>query len=99
MRVSNPVFGMTLLSALCGCGGVQYAVAVNAASSRVEEAKAVGAEHLAPFEYYCATEHLEQAQIEASEASYSDAVNFAREAEQYAGKAVELTQAALRARP
>jgi uncharacterized protein DUF4398 len=99
MRVSNPVFGMTLWGALCGCGGVQYAVVANAAASRVEEARAVGAEQLAPFEYYCAREHLEQAQIEASEASYSDAVNFAREAEQYAGKAIELTHAARRARP
>ncbi len=99
MRVSIPVFGMALWGALSGCGGVHYAIMVNAAASRVEEAKAVGAEQLAPYEYYSAKEHLEQAEIEASEASYSDAVHFAREAEQYASKAIELTQAARRARP
>ena len=40
-----------LLSA-SGCGGVHYAIAVNSAASKVEEAKAVGAEQLAPYEYY-----------------------------------------------
>jgi Domain of unknown function (DUF4398) len=82
----------------CGCGGVHYAISVNSAASRVEEAKAVGAEQLAPYEYYYAKEHLEQAQIEASEASYSDAANLAEEAETYAGKAIELAQSAKRAR-
>jgi hypothetical protein len=90
---------MALWGALCGCGGLHYAIMVNAAASRVEEAKAIGAEQLAPYEYYYAKEHLEQAQIEASEASYSDAVNLAQEAEQYANKAIELAQTARRARP
>ena len=70
---------------------MHYAIAVNAASSRVEEAKALGAEQLAPYEYYFATEHLRQAQIEAGEASYSDAANLAEEAEEYANTAIELT--------
>jgi len=99
MRVSIPAFGMAVWGALCGCGGVHYAIVINAAASRVEEAKAVGAEQLAPYEYYSAKEHLEQAQIEASEASYSDAANLAQEAEQYASKAIELTQAARRTKP
>jgi hypothetical protein len=99
MRVSIPAFGIALGAALSGCGGVHYSIAVNGAASRVEEAKAVGAEQLAPYEYYCAKEHLEQAQIEASDASYSDAVAFAREAEQCASKAIELTEAARRTRP
>jgi hypothetical protein len=84
---------------LIGCGGVNYAIAVNSAASRVEEAKAVGAEQLAPYEYYYAKEHLEQAQIEAGEASYSDAANLAEEAETYAAKAIELAQTARRTRP
>jgi hypothetical protein len=84
---------------LPGCGGVHYAIVVNAAAARVEEAKAVGAEQLAPYEYYYAKEHLEQAQLEASEASYSDAANLAQEAESYANKAIELAQTARRARP
>lgn len=91
--------GAAMASALCGCGGIQYSVAVNAAASRVEEARALGADQLAPYEYYFAKEHLQQAQIEASEASYSDAVNLAEEAEDHANSAIELTQKALRTRP
>jgi hypothetical protein len=99
MRLSIFALGMATWGALCGCGGLHYAIVVNAAASRVEEAKAVGAEQLAPYEYYYAKEHLEQAQIEASEASYSDAANLAEQAEQYANKAIELAQTARRARP
>ncbi len=94
-------FAGALLLALgsAGCGGVHYAIAMNSAASRVEEAKAVGAEQLAPYEYYYAKEHLQQAQIYASEASYSDAANTADEAEEYAAKAIELAQSARRTRP
>jgi hypothetical protein len=87
-----------LVSALVGCGGVHYAINITSATSRLEEAQALGAEQLAPYEYYYAKEHLEQAQIEASEASYSDAANLAEEAETYANKAIELSQTAKRAR-
>ncbi|HZU84194.1 MAG TPA: DUF4398 domain-containing protein [Polyangiaceae bacterium] len=78
---------------------MQYSVVVSGASARVEEARAVGAEQLAPYEYYYAREHLEQAQIEAAEASYSDATRLAQEAEVYASKAIELAEIARRARP
>jgi len=44
-------------------------------------------------------EHLEQAQVEAAQASYSDAANLADEAEEYASKAIELAQSARRERP
>jgi hypothetical protein len=76
-------------SVLVGCGGIQYTVVSSAASSRLEEARALGAERLAPYEYYFAKEHLEQAQIEASHASYSDAVLLAQEADRYASTAIE----------
>ena len=83
--------------AVTGCGGIYYAVNVGGASSRLEEAKALGAEQLAPYEYYYAQAHLERAQIEASEASYSDAANYAQTAEEYAGKAIELAKSARKA--
>ena len=88
-----------VLVSASGCGGVHYAIAVNSAASKVEEAKAVGAEQLAPYEYYYAKEHLQQAQIYASQASYSDAASVADEAEEYASKAIELAQSARRTRP
>ena len=99
MRIPIVAVGATLSSLLFGCGGVHYAIAVNSAASRVEEAKALGADQFAPYEYYFAKEHLQQAQIEAAEASYSDAANLAEEAEEHANTAIELTQKARRTRP
>jgi hypothetical protein len=93
------VLASAVLLSATGCGGVHYAIAVNSAASKVEEAKAVGAEQLAPYEYYYAREHLQQAQIYASQASYGDAANVADEAEEYASKAIELAQSARRTRP
>jgi len=96
-----PIVGLVavLSGPLVGCGGVYYAVVVNSAASRLEEARALGADQLAPYEYYFAKEHLEQAQVEASEASYSDAATLAEEAEDHANTAIELTQKARRTRP
>src|SRR5579863_3842353 len=99
MRGSIVALGAALLCLQCSCGGVHYAIVVNAAAARVEEAKAMGAEQLAPYEYYFAKEHLEQAKVEAAEASYSDAVTLAQEAEEQASAAIELTQKARRVRP
>ncbi len=81
---------------LTGCGGMYYAVTVSSASSRVEEARVLGAETTAPYEYYYAREHLVQAEFEAEEASYSDAAHYAEIAEEYAAKAVEVARVARR---
>jgi hypothetical protein len=89
--------GLLAALGLTGCGGIYYSASVFSASSRVEEARVLGAETLAPYEYYYAREHLEQAEYEAAEASYSDAAHFAETAEEYASKAVEVARAARRA--
>lgn len=81
---------------LTGCGGMYYAIEVSSAASKVEEARVLGAEITAPYEYYYAREHLVQAEFEASEASYSDAAHFAETAEEYATKAVEVARVARR---
>jgi hypothetical protein len=60
----------------------------------MEQARAMGAEQAAPYEYYYAREHLRQAELEASEASYSDAAAFAETAETYAQKAIDIITAA-----
>ena len=94
-----PLFVLALgtLSATSGCGGLYYTVNMNSAEARVEQARQMGAEQQAPFEYYYAKEHLRQAQVEAAEASYSDAAEYAETAETYAQKAIDLIQAAKRA--
>lgn len=95
-RVLRALAAVVAASALTGCGSLYYAANVTSASSRVEQAQTVGAEQYAPYEYYYARAHLDQAQVEASEANYSDAAEYADTAEQYALKAIELTEAARR---
>src|SRR6476661_2995043 len=81
---------------LTGCGNALYAVEANSAANKVEEAHELGAEKLAPYEYFYAKLHLEKAQEEAAEADYSDAINLAEASEDYADKAIRLTRAAQR---
>ena len=75
-----------------GCGGTLYAVQASSASSKVNEAKAIGAEKLAPYEFYLAEEHLQKASEEASHANYGDAVELAEKAEEAADKAIKLSR-------
>lgn len=83
-------------SLLAGCGGALYAVQIGSASSKVEQAKEIGAEQLAPYEYVYAREHLEKARSEAAEGDYSDAISLAEIAEQHADKAIRLSRDAHR---
>jgi hypothetical protein len=83
-----------MLAGASGCGGVYYTVSVNAAQAKLEQARQMGAETQSPYEYYFAREHLRQAQVEASEASYSDAAGYAETAELYAQKAIDFIQTA-----
>jgi hypothetical protein len=82
--------------AMLGCGNTLYVFRVNAASNKLEEAKELGAEKLAPYEYYFASEHLKKARTEAAEADYGDAIDFAEIAEEHAEKAIRLSREAHR---
>jgi hypothetical protein len=97
MRGHLLVAAFCLAAGLPGCGGVYYAVTVNAAQARLEQAREMGAETAAPYEYYFAREHLREAQVHAAEASYGDAANYAETAENYAQRAIDLIQKAKRA--
>ncbi len=88
--------GVCLVLGASGCGNALYAVAANSASSKVEEARELGAEQYATYDFYLATEHLQKAQTEASEADYSDAANLAEEAQAHAEKAIRLAREAHR---
>jgi hypothetical protein len=90
---------MTLLTAAissAGCGGMLYSMQVNGIATKVAEAKELGAEKLAPYEYYYANEHLQKAMTEAAEGDYSDAIHFADVADEYANKAIQLSKEAHR---
>lgn len=79
-------------SVLGGCGAVYYTAQIHSAESRVEQARAVGAEQYAPYEFYFAEEHLKKAKTEASEASYGEAATYAEVSEEYARKAIDLAK-------
>ncbi|HEY3593052.1 MAG TPA: DUF4398 domain-containing protein [Polyangiaceae bacterium] len=98
MKTRVPVFFVlaATASASLGCGGTLYTVEINDASNKVAQAKAIGAEKLATYEYYYANEHLEAAMSEAAEGDYSDAIAFAEEAERHADKAIQLSREARR---
>lgn len=81
---------------LAGCGGALYATHASSAESKLEQAKHLGAETLAPYEYYFAREHLEKAKSEAAEGDYSDAMSLAELAEEHADKAIKLSREAHR---
>ena len=81
---------------LSGCGNTLYAIQANSASSKLEEARELGAEQYAPYEYYYAEEHLQKARSEAAEADYSDAVDLAETSEEFSDKAIRLTREAQR---
>jgi hypothetical protein len=84
------------LLATTGCGNVVYSVKARAAANKLEEAHELGAETLAPYEYYYAKEHLDKAEEEAAEASYGDAQTLAEESEESAGKAIIIARDATR---
>jgi hypothetical protein len=88
------VFIAASLFCTTGCGGALYALSTSEASSKLEMARALGAERHAPYEYWLAKAHLDKAMEEASTADYGDAIQLADAAEQAADKAVTLSRQA-----
>jgi hypothetical protein len=98
-RVQNAARALAIaftLVAMTGCGGVLYAATASSAASKLEQAKEIGAEERAPYEFYLAQEHLRKAQEEASQGDYGDAAELAEAAEEYADKAIRLAREAHR---
>ncbi|HEY3497600.1 MAG TPA: DUF4398 domain-containing protein [Polyangiaceae bacterium] len=96
-RGLTPRLGLLALGLLAlGCGNTLYAIQMSAASAKLEEARELGAEQYAPYEYWFAVQHIDKAQTEASEADYSDAVKLASVGEEYADKAIQLARDAHR---
>ena len=84
---------------LAGCGPVLYESRIRAAEARLVEAREANARWYAPYEYYYAEAHLRQARLEAAEASYEDALAYARTAEEYGSRALSVTTTRKRAEP
>ena len=73
---------------LLGCGPIDYlyTVALNA-NRAVAQAKAAGAEQLAPYEYWSAVEYLQMARDTASYADYQLSSRYGEKAEKMAKEA------------
>lgn len=98
-RLAHWASALVLLSTL-GCGNTLYAIQANHTASRLAEAKELGAEHYAPYEFTMASEYAEKAQTEAAEADYSDARELSARAQALAETAITLSRDAHReARP
>ncbi len=92
---------LTMALLVCaGCGSVLYTDRAKNAQERLREARELGAEALAPYEFYSAQAHLLKAETEATEADYDDAIALASSSEAFSARAIELSLAARRgARP
>lgn len=93
-RCWRPVAFVLWIPLLAGCGSTLYSIHATSASGKLEQARELGAEQSAPYEYFYAKEHLQKAQSEAAEADYSDAVDLAEASEEYAEKAIRLAREA-----
>lgn len=88
---------VSLLAALLGgCGPMIYSVNVMPAARVVNQAEEAGAAEYAPYEFFYARAHLEQARHDAGEAAYQDAIHNAKVAEEYGLKARDLARRRMR---
>jgi len=78
---------LLLALGLFGCGPTLYTLDIASAERAFEQARTESAKTYAPYEYYYAEVHLEQARREAAEASYEDAIRYAAVAEHYSERA------------
>lgn len=77
-----------LLATTTGCGSTLYLAQVRQAERRFGEASELGAEKLAPYEYYSAKTRIAEARHQAAHAQYGVAVRLSKEARQFSEQAI-----------
>jgi hypothetical protein len=80
-----------------GCGPALYTASIRSAEEKLDEARDENARWYAPYEYYYAEAHLKQAQFEAAEASFEDAIRYAKTARDFGERALDIAQRKRRA--
>ena len=88
LRVLFPVLALVA----SGCGPVLYTSHLRSAEQKLDQARDENARWYAPYEYYFAEAHLHQAQDEAADAAYEDAIRYAQTAEQWGARALAITE-------
>jgi hypothetical protein len=81
-----------LVIAASGCGPALYTANIRSAELKLQQARDENARWYAPYEYYYAEAHLRQAQIEAAEASFEDAIRYAKTARDFSQRALDIAQ-------
>jgi hypothetical protein len=76
----------------CGCGPVMYTSNIRSAEQKLQLAREENARWYAPYEYYFAEAHLQQSERLAAESEYEDAIRYAKIAEDFSGRALEITR-------
>lgn len=75
-----------------GCGPVSYTTNIRSAEQKLQLAREENARWYAPYEYYFAEAHLQQSERLAAESEYEDAIRYAKIAEDFSGRALEITR-------
>lgn len=83
---------LLLMAFASGCGPALYTSSVRTAEQQLQRARDENARWYAPYEYYYAEAHLQQAWEEAAQASYEDAIRYAKTARDYGARALEITR-------
>jgi hypothetical protein len=83
---------LALVLAALGCGPVLYTADIRAAELKLQQARDENARWYAPYEYYYAEANLRQARVEAAEASFEDAIRYAKTARDFSERALDMTQ-------
>jgi len=96
-RLPSPPVWLLVCAAIAalsgaGCGPSVYTARVMAASNRLDAARDDNARWYAPYEFQMAESHLDKAREEAAEASYEEAVRYARAAEAFAQQSIDLAR-------
>lgn len=92
-RLTHVPLMLAAVAVLASCGTTLYISKIRQANEAFEQAKAVGAETRAPYEYYGAEVRLEEAKRLAAVAEYGTAVKLAEEARLLSETAIQEIEA------
>lgn len=91
-RVRAALVGWAVLACI-GCGPVEYLNQVSGrAAAALAQAKRLGADTHAPYEYTAAAAYLHKAREEAGHSSYQVAIEYGRRAEELANRAESIAR-------
>ena len=97
-RVSSRVYlaALAILFGVTGCGSAVHLVKERRAQRHFEEARELGAEQFAPYEYYSAKVRIAEAKRQAAYAEYGTAGRLSDEAAEFSLEAVQIAKKARR---